>query len=348
MEPYRGQFYEDIREGSRRSAREIVPLVVDLIGPQNVIDVGCGLGTWLSVFKECGIDDIWGVDGSWVDKAVLEIPKERFIQADLTKPLRLEREFDLVVSLEVAEHLSPEFANIFLESLVSLGPVLLFSAAIPFQGGKNHVNEQWQDYWAEQFQKKGYQVIDCIRRRIWQNANVEFYYAQNMLMFARLDYLERHPVLQREYENTHASQLSLVHPRRYLEAIEWMRRWVEDAQSTAQELAVLISPADTFILVDQGQLGNLVASGRHAIPFLEHNGQYWGVPPDDATAVREFERLRHLGASFIVFVWPAFWWLDYYPELNRHLRMKFPCVAQNERFIAFDLRPLHRDSGTSR
>jgi SAM-dependent methyltransferase len=338
MGPYTEQFYEDIREGSRRSAREIVPIVLDLVSPKNVIDVGCGLGTWLSVFKEFGVDDIWGAEGNWVDKAVLEIPKERFLQADLTKPFRLERKFDLVVSVEVAEHLSPEFAGIFLESLVRLGPVVLFSAAIPFQGGKNHVNEQWQGYWAEQFQNKGYHAIDCIRKRIWQNARVEFWYAQNMLMFARLDYLQTHPALQREYENTYASQLSLVHPRRYLEAIDWMRRWVDDAQSSAQELAVLIPPADTFILVDQGELGNLAGFGRGTIPFLEHNGEYWGPPPDDATAVREFERLRRLGASYIVFVRPAFWWLDYYCGFTSHLRSNFRCVLENERIVAFDLR----------
>jgi SAM-dependent methyltransferase len=338
MEPYTKQYYEDIREGSRRSAREIIPIVLELVQPRHVIDVGCGLGTWLSVFKEFGIDDIWGIDGSWIDKTAIEIPTQRFLEADLTTPFRLERQFDLVVSLEVAEHLPSQSANTFIDSLVNLGPLVLFSAAIPFQGGTQHVNEQWPDYWVEHFQHRGYLAIDCIRKKIWENDNIAFYYAQNTLMFARNDYLEMNPILKREYQSTHFPILSLVHPRKYLEGIKWMQRWWEDVHLIHQHLVTLIPPADPFILVDQGQFGKLVAAGRPVIPFVECDGQYWGPPSDDTAAVQEFERLRRLGACFIVLAWPAFWWLDSYPRLHRHLRAKFPCVLQNERLIAFDLR----------
>lgn len=94
MHPYAEDFYKPYQEGKRRSAREIVPLVLELIHPQNVIDVGCGVGTWLSVFRECGVEDVQGLDGDWVDKRMLQIPEERFLSFDLTKPFRMDREFE--------------------------------------------------------------------------------------------------------------------------------------------------------------------------------------------------------------------------------------------------------------
>ena len=48
--------------------------------------------------------------------------------------------------------------------------------------------------------------------------------------------------------------------------------------------------------------------------------------------------MRGEGAGFVVFAWPAFWWLDCYPRLRSHLRSNFPCVLQNDRLIVFDLR----------
>ncbi len=116
----------------------------------------------------------------------------------------------------------------------------------------------------------------------------------------------------------------------YIEKIEKKR--VSDV------IAELILPGDAFILVDQAQLGIVVPVGRRAIPFLERDGQYWGPPPDDDTAIRELERLRQSGASFIVFTLSARWWLHYYIGLRDHLRTKFRCLLENDRLVVFDLR----------
>jgi hypothetical protein len=107
---------------------------------------------------------------------------------------------------------------------------------------------------------------------------------------------------------------------------------------TSQDIAGLIREGETFIWVDECQLGDIDIHGRRVVPFLERNGRYWGRPPDDQTAIRELERLRRLGANFIVFGWPAFWWLKWYHGLGEHLRSGFPCVLENERLVAFDLR----------
>jgi SAM-dependent methyltransferase len=334
MDPCKDYFSKNLLAGSTRSAAETVPLVLELIQPRSIIDVGCGTGSWLSAFKEAGVEDVLGVDGPWADTAMLTIPPEQFLVFDLRKPFRAQRQFDLVLSLEVAQHLPPDSAETFVGSLTKLGPLILFSAAIPFQGGIGHINEQWPEYWARLFASRGYVVLDCLRRRLWDNAHVEWWFAQNTLLFASRACVESNPLLARERDRTCASQLSLVHPRKYLQ----MAGSAERLSLAAQDVASLVPPADTLILVDQGELGNMVAAGRRALPFLECEGEYWGNPEDDATAIQELERLRAAGASYLVFAWPAFWWLDYYEGFHRHLCAEFRCVLRNERLIAFALR----------
>jgi SAM-dependent methyltransferase len=202
--------------GSKGSAKEVVPIVMDLVHPKSVVDVGCGVGTWLSVFAENGVKDILGVDGDWVDKGLLHIPQDSFSCKDLSRPLYVGRQFDLVVSLEVAEHLPNSSAETFVNSLTGLGPVILFSAAIPLQRGVNHVNEQWPDYWAKLFNNRGYVVVDAVRARIWQNERVDCWYAQNILMFVDKPKLEEYPSLKKAHGLTDMNQLSIVHPKLFL------------------------------------------------------------------------------------------------------------------------------------
>lgn len=212
---YSENFFEN-REDSLRSARAVAPLILEWIHPKRVIDVGCGVGSWLKAFSENGIDDVTGVDGDYVDRNLLLIPENRFIAADLTQPLKIQGSFDLVLSLEVAEHLPESAAIAFVDSLTSLGPVVLFSAAIPMQGGANHVNEQWPDYWLRLFAVRGFRVADCIRRRIWKNEEVNYFYAQNMFFYVREDAFPAFPKLAKACEETSLDQLSIVHPKQYL------------------------------------------------------------------------------------------------------------------------------------
>ena len=215
MELYSEQFFRGHRNGSYDSAREVVPLLLNLVPVQRAIDVGCGTGTWLSVLKAQGID-ILGIDGPWVTRDTLEIPPQCFVEHDLTQPFEREERADVVLSLEVAEHLPEECANQFVDTLVQFAPVVLFSAAIPHQGGTGHLNEQWPDYWAELFRDRGYEVVDCLRKRIWHNDKVEWWYAQNMLLFVDSAELGRRGQLKSEATEMAMSPLALVHPRLYL------------------------------------------------------------------------------------------------------------------------------------
>jgi len=111
-----------------------------------------------------------------------------------------------------------------------------------------------------------------------------------------------------------------------------------------QELGRLASPESPIILVDDNTTaGTSIVEGLRCTPFLERDGEFWGMPADDATAIREFERLRQGGAHLIVFLWTAFWWLDYYPEFRRLLVSRHPRIFDEEHMIVFDLREeLHR------
>jgi SAM-dependent methyltransferase len=200
-----------------RSSEVIVPLVLAFVPVRSVVDVGCGDGSWLAVFRRYGVEEILGLDGDYVDREALQIPPESFQACDLRNPLEIRREFDLAVSLEVAEHLPEPCAAMFIEGLVQLAPAVLFSAAIPFQGGTNHINEQWPDKWAELFKRHGYVAVDMIRKQVWRNETVDWWYAQNTILFVHPRLLEANAALKREFERTNPGQLSLVHPRKYLE-----------------------------------------------------------------------------------------------------------------------------------
>jgi SAM-dependent methyltransferase len=168
------------------SPQEIVPIIVKLLQPQSVVDIGCGIGTFLHLFKKEGVPKVLGVDGPWVNKELLHkyIDPEEFLEQNLEEAINLKQQFDLAISLEVAEHLSEKAARQFVKSLVNAGKRVLFSAAIPLQGGQNHINEQWLSYWEKLFQQEGYELYDVIRPLFWENDKVFSWYKQNMVLFA--------------------------------------------------------------------------------------------------------------------------------------------------------------------
>ena len=182
---YSRRFFSGMDRSSRPSAEAVIPFVCGLPGGaiRSVLDVGCGIGVWLSVFAARGIETV-GVDGDYVSRDELLIPGSQFVAHDLTAPLDLHRRFDLVVSLEVGEHLDANAAERYVASLVRHGDVVLFSAAIPFQGGVHHVNEQWPAYWISLFSDNGYRLFDVVRPAIWDDERVLAFYRQNLLLFA--------------------------------------------------------------------------------------------------------------------------------------------------------------------
>ncbi|MEN0045652.1 MAG: class I SAM-dependent methyltransferase [Bacteroidota bacterium] len=169
-----------------KSPRGIVPQVMKLFAPASVVDVGCGIGTFLFAFKEAGVKDVLGIDGHWVNRDLLKkyLHDNEFMEWDLEKPIKMDKRFDLVISLEVAEHLSPDSADSFVKNLVELGDIVLFGAAVPSQGGTNHLNEQWLTYWEKKFLEHEYLLYDALRPLIWNDKDVFWWYKQNSVIFA--------------------------------------------------------------------------------------------------------------------------------------------------------------------
>ncbi len=170
---------------NEKSALEILPFVFNLMDVNSVLDIGCGNGSWLKVAKHLGAKEVYGIDGIEPESRSQFISKDEFLLYNFKQPLHLNRSFDLVMSLEVAEHLSADYADIFVQHLVSHGNVILFSAAIPNQGGQYHLNEQWPDYWHKKFKSHGYKAFDVIRPKFWNNDDVFWWYRQNIILYVK-------------------------------------------------------------------------------------------------------------------------------------------------------------------
>ncbi len=195
------------------SAQAMVPVILKATGASSVVDVGCNLGHWLSVFLENGAESVRGFDGQWTDTGKLVIPAEAFSAVDINERLPSRTRYDLAVSLETAEHLTPERAPSFIEDLTLLSDIVLFSSAPPGQGGKAHVNEQWPHYLAALFKKHGYRCVDLFRAAFWDDERVFYYYAQNTFLFCSEQALHTHPALRQHYENSYGRMpLSVIHP----------------------------------------------------------------------------------------------------------------------------------------
>lgn len=194
---YNDQFYAGQASQALDAARVMLPSVLEIVPAESLIDVGCGLGGWPQAALELGVRKVEGVDGAYVDLNSLLMPKDQFRPVDLSMPGSLSGlgQFELSISLEVAEHLPADRAQTFVDELTEFAPAVLFSAAIPYQGGTGHVNEQWPSYWAELFLAHDYRAID-LRRQFWGIEGVPNWYRQNMLLYVE----PAHPAAVRAVE----------------------------------------------------------------------------------------------------------------------------------------------------
>lgn len=189
---------------------------------QSVLDVGCGTGTWLKVFRDSlGLFDILGLDGSYLDRGQLEIEESMFMEWDLRHPFDLGRGFDLVICLEVAEHLPESSAADLVDSLCRHSNRILFSAAIPGQGGQNHLNEQWSEYWQAHFLRRGYNLVDAVRPKIWNEEEVDIWYRQNIFLFLKQNDLQ---------VGKHSIQMAEIHPELWRLKIEALSKLSEEVE----------------------------------------------------------------------------------------------------------------------
>lgn len=327
MKNYNEKYFKSLDYSAKKSAKAIIPLLLDVISPSSVIDVGCGTGAWLAVFMEHGIDDIQGLDGTDLNPNLLQIPNDCFITVNLEKRFLIERQFDLAVSLEVAEHLPEIHAEDFIKSLTRLSPVILFSAAIPFQGGTHHVNEQWPEYWINLFDKHGYIVIDCLRNKIWNDDKVDWWYAQNCFLFVDAKQISRYPALEKAWKNSDQPPNNLVHPKKFLELLNERNFWIGFA-----ELHNTIPSSESFIVLEDGHFYDNFKIDNNAIHFLDSGQVFAGEIASDRKTIQEIDRLRQKGIGYLVLFWNVFPWIEKIDVLKEYLS-EFDLIFESERII---------------
>lgn len=211
---------------NENAANEILPFFFELYKPKSIIDFGCGTGSWLSAAKKLEIEEVKGVDGIKVEKDLLKIQDDEFILHDLKTPLNLNRKYDLAISLEVVEHLPETVSNTIIDTITQHADVVLFSAAIPYQTGDHHINEQWPAYWQDLFSKRGFLPFDILRSFFWENENVDWWYSQNILVYAKASYMDK-------LGQPNKIVLPLVHPKMASmkeETIIWQNHIIENLQ----------------------------------------------------------------------------------------------------------------------
>lgn len=162
-DPYRKDDYTDQVAPSLLSARRVLPLVIELLSPRSILDVGCGAGSWMAAALELGIEDVLGIEGGHPSDDALQVPRDMILTRDLRDPVDLGRTLDLAISVEVAEHIPAEFADRFVLLLGNQTDAVLLSATVHGQGGLRHVNEQWPDCWADRLAPHGFQCFDPFR-----------------------------------------------------------------------------------------------------------------------------------------------------------------------------------------
>lgn len=216
LKVYHSTYHHKKNTGSLRAARTILPMLFDRFEVRSVVDFGCGAGTWLAAAKELGVTDLTGIEGpwaeDWVDDSIIARADFSLMLQSLEEPVRLARPFDLAVSLETAEHLRTTRAESFVEELCAASTRILFAAAIPGQGGNNHFNERWPSYWASIFARSRYVPVDCIRSRVWNVADIPWWYRQNCILYVQEDELERIESDSNGLLRRSPGTLDMIHP----------------------------------------------------------------------------------------------------------------------------------------
>lgn len=195
------------------SAKQIVPFILKCFPINSVLDFGCAQGGWLSVFQEHGVKKIMGLDGEWVDTKDLLIPATSFHSVNLTTYRHNHKDkYDLCICLEVAEHLDRSISDSLISNLTAASDIILFSAAVPEQGGQHHVNERPPSYWKDKFEVKGYRQLDFLRPRFWENEEVAWWYRQNMMIYSKTNLNDELQYFSDDFLGKH-----IVHPTAFAE-----------------------------------------------------------------------------------------------------------------------------------
>lgn len=225
---YPANFYRGRNARSRESAQRMLGALAEILPPiTRITDYGCGVGTWLAVAGQIfDTTDLCGYEGPWVEPDMLEVAPHQFEVRDLSRAEERAptRDSDLVLCLEVAEHLAPAHADDLVQCLTRRSAFVLFSAAIPHQGGKGHVNERWPGYWRQRFDACGFETFAPLRERFWNDEHISPWYRQNLLLCVARDRVAEVRLSPAERA---ASVLDIVHPAVFEAALARQQKQID-------------------------------------------------------------------------------------------------------------------------
>ena len=189
-ELYNASYYEHVEDAAVASAPGIATTIVETFDPADLLDVGCGTGAMMEAIRDLGPS----VKGLEYSSAALELCKKRGL--DVTRfdiendshPFP-DRRFDVVISMEVAEHLPASVADRYVNVLCQSSDHVVFTAATPGQGGQDHINEQPREYWLEKFDAREFTVQDDLTetwRQKWRAGNVTHWYWKNLMVLKKM------------------------------------------------------------------------------------------------------------------------------------------------------------------
>jgi GR25 family glycosyltransferase involved in LPS biosynthesis len=171
---------------SLSSAEVVVPVLVDTFRPRSVIDIGCGLGAWVKEFEKSGVQVAHGLDTAQVvTNKEQKLKLDSILAVDLQQPINFIRRYDIAICLEVGEHLPASASDTLVDTLVKASDTVIFSAAIPGQGGIGHINERFPIWWDKRFKYHGYTKIEAIGKKFAGNPKVAWWYTNNMVVYSR-------------------------------------------------------------------------------------------------------------------------------------------------------------------
>lgn len=170
---YDQKFFNNTLKFENSSAKAFVGILIKYFEPKSVIDIGCGIGIYLTEFNNSRIE-ILGFDGS--PAAIADsLVGDKIKLHDLCRPFKLNRQFDLCLCLEVAEHLKSTCSQTLTDTLTNLSKTIIFTAATPGQGPKSigHINEQLPEYWQKLFKQKNFTLNKKLTERIKRQMEAE-------------------------------------------------------------------------------------------------------------------------------------------------------------------------------
>lgn len=185
VKTYPADWHRLFGEQTGHSAAAVMRHLLSIFDVTSTVEIGCGNAHWTRAGLDLGVQQYLAADGDWNDLRDLLVDQDRFVAIDLAHPLALSRRFDLAICLEVAEHVGEEHAETIVDSLVRASDVILFGAAVPFQGGSGHINEQWASWWRERFSREGFVPFDLVRPKFWADRSIHYWYRQNPFVYVK-------------------------------------------------------------------------------------------------------------------------------------------------------------------